>query len=151
MEGQPTKGAFMKMTPVLGQTLFASSFLFLVLIFSNLQSGNAENQPVDNPAAAKQLIEEGNALNKEWEETTKQYHGRYENLIERTVDAISDHKHALDNGDAKKREEINEAEDDLERSRDGLKRKLAEFTAAKTVDLTKITEDVQERVQDAKD
>lgn len=120
------------------------AFLFLFLSFSPLQ---AETQTVTVPEIQKQA----DTLQSEWGKIKKEYHQRYDDLIGQIQAGIKAREKMLDNGDPKLRSRIEEERKDLERERDELKRRLAEISAANTVDFVKIKENIDSKIQDIKD
>ncbi|HTL47187.1 MAG TPA: hypothetical protein VL688_03885 [Verrucomicrobiae bacterium] len=92
-----------------------------------------------------------NEIETTWDKAKKDYKTEYQQLIGQVQDTIKQHEATLDNGDTKLRDRLNEERRDLERMRDQIKRKLAEVSGADTISLSKVGENLKDKIEDMKD
>lgn len=125
-------------------------FLTLLFLLNAVPGLRGEEQKM-NLSAAKDLRAQADVLEKEWLEHKKEYKKKYEVLIGQAEQDLARLEEATDNGDVKLRKQINEAIRDTARERDGLKRRLAELSAANAVDIVKMKERIHDKIADIKD
>jgi hypothetical protein len=100
--------------------------------------------------AAKDIKAEGDALEKEWTDAKKNFKDRYDHLIVQTEQNIQALETALDSGDPVLRKKLTEDRKEMEKERDRLKRRLAELSAAHTVMLAKLKENIHDKIETLK-
>lgn len=134
-------------------------FFILILLWfftasplqAQAETKNGAGGTSETLSSTARLFAEADELSKSWNDEKKIYKHKYDEFVKKMDKGVRDLDHALDNGDPKLRDQINEQKADLMRKRDHIKRQQADISAAEFVDLTKTKEEIQDKIKDMKD
>lgn len=131
-----------------------SSALAFVLIFGNLASAQSKPQILkEKPSMVntESIKSSSLRLQSEWEKEKKLYKDKFESQIKAVEKQIGVLQKSLDNGDPKRRDQINEAVADLKRIRENIKNIFHEITAASTINWGNVQGDIKHAIEDFQD